>query len=183
MDRRTLLKAGAWAAPVIVSTTVVPAMTVSPTVTPSTASVDTVGEYPALRVETVEGGALPAGTYIFSAAGFTPTAETVLTEPALPGSIEYSGADAVIVLGDGNAMSSFTVYIVTSALGSDVDRTATLTASLPLEAGGGGATVELFEPAPPLLQSPVETPNSVPPICLGLMPSPKSSERFVPPIS
>ena len=150
MDRRTLLKAGAWAAPVIVSTTVVPAMTVSPTVTPSTASVDTVGEYPALRVETVEGGALPAGTYIFSAAGFTPTAETVLTEPALPGSIEYSGADAVIVLGDGNAMSSFTVYIVTSALGSDVDRTATLTASLPLEAGGGGATVELFEPAPQL---------------------------------
>ncbi|GMM97537.1 hypothetical protein [Microbacterium sp. MTN4-26] len=150
MDRRTLLKAGAWAAPVIVSTTVVPAMTVSPTVTPSTASVDTVGEYPALRVETVEGGALPAGTYIFSAAGFTPTAETVLTEPALPGSIEYSGADAVIVLGDGNALSSFTVYIVTSALGSDVDRTATLTASLPLEAGGGGATVELFEPAPQL---------------------------------
>ncbi|WP_286795358.1 hypothetical protein [Microbacterium sp. UBA3394] len=150
MDRRTLLKAGAWAAPVIVSTTVVPAMTVSPTVTPSTASVDTVGEYPALRVETVDGVPLPKGTYIFSGTGFSPTADTVQSDPALPGSIYYEGAEAMVTLGDGNSLSSFTVYIVTSALGSDVDRTATLTVSLPADAGGGGATVELFEPAPEL---------------------------------
>ncbi|MDS0244196.1 hypothetical protein [Microbacterium aurantiacum] len=147
VSRRTLIRAGAWAAPVIASAVAVPARTTSPPVEVAAVAVaTTIDGYPALAVESTEAGVpLPSGQYFFTATGgVAPTAGVFVvspdlgayTSPAPPGA-----TTAMVILPEDHPVTSFTAYIITSALPDGIDPDASLTVSLPL---GIGATVALL---------------------------------------
>jgi len=141
-----MLRTGAWAVPVIASAVAVPRVQASQEV-PTTLSVraDVVSGFPALTVESaVPGGALPAGVYVFTTTGgATADPATFRTEPALDAATETTvgGSAASVVLPDGHTVAAFSGYIVTSALPTDVGRSAMLTVTAPT---GESATVPLF---------------------------------------
>lgn len=147
VSRRALLRTGAWAAPVIASAVAVPSRTTSPPVeVAAVASATVIDGYPALAVESTEPGApLPSGQYFFTATGgVTPTADVFEVSPDLGAYISPAppgATTAMVILPEDHPVTSFTAYIITSALPEGIDPDATLTVSLPL---GIGATVALL---------------------------------------
>ncbi|MCC2034044.1 hypothetical protein [Microbacterium allomyrinae] len=148
IDRRTVIKGGAWAVPVVASAIAVPAAQTSPAEPPTvTARPDTVNGFAALTVESTQSGRpIPAGVYIFTASsGLVPSADVFRVEPDLGVSVQpatAANAFATVTLLEGHVVSGFSAYILTTALPAGTDRSATLTVTLPT---GSGATVALFE--------------------------------------
>ncbi|MET0781277.1 MAG: hypothetical protein ABWZ16_07145 [Microbacterium sp.] len=147
LDRRTVLKGSAWAAPVLVAAFAAPAARASDDPPPS-ARADWYESNPALTIETSASGTpLPAGIYTFSTTGGVPLSTAVFQLTAEQGGVvtAVNATTIGVVLSAGHSVQTFTAYLVRSLIDGAANQSATFSVVTP---GGTMATASIFATPP-----------------------------------